>query len=97
MISQIPSDWIFGLGLITVLVVLAVLPTFIALARGADDLAYIVLLNVLFCATVIGWPIALYFAIRWPRRSPQPSRRSTGELPSPAVAAGRRLRPFKRP
>ncbi|QFG22890.1 superinfection immunity protein [Actinomadura sp. WMMB 499] len=74
MITEIPSDWIFGLGLVAAFVVLAVLPTFIAIARGADDLPYIVLLNVLFGATVIGWPIALVLAIRWPRRYPRPRR-----------------------
>ena len=77
MITEIPPDWLLGLGLIAALAVLAVLPTFIALVRGADDLPYIVLLNVLFCVTVIGWPIAVVLAMRWPRRHPRPSRRRT--------------------
>lgn len=60
----------FWLALIGLLAILAVLPTLIALARGADDIGYLILVNVLCCATVFGWPIALIAAIAWPRRDP---------------------------
>ncbi|SNT60803.1 Superinfection immunity protein [Actinomadura meyerae] len=60
----------FWLALIGLLAVLAVLPTLIALARGADDIGYIILVNVICTATVFGWPIALIAAIAWPRRHP---------------------------
>ncbi|MER6808129.1 superinfection immunity protein [Spirillospora sp. NPDC000708] len=69
------ADDIWTLTVVTVFVVLAVLPTFIALVRGADEILLIMLVNALCCATVIGWPIALVMAIKWPRkhRHPTPS------------------------
>ncbi|NEA29487.1 superinfection immunity protein [Actinomadura bangladeshensis] len=63
--------WLAAMGL---LAILAVLPTLIALARGADDIGYLILVNVICCATVFGWPIALVAAIAWPRRNPRPRR-----------------------
>lgn len=71
MISQIPVDWLWGLALIAVLLSLAVLPTFIAIVRGADELMLIILVNAL-CATVLGWPVALIMAIKWPPKHPRP-------------------------
>lgn len=62
-----PFFWLATIGL---LAILAVLPTLIALARGADDIGYLILVNVICCATVFGWPIALIAAITWPRRHP---------------------------
>ncbi|MFG2015623.1 superinfection immunity protein [Actinomadura geliboluensis] len=64
----------FCLALIGILAILAVLPTLIALARGADDIGYIILVNLICAATVFGWPIALIAAIAWPRRHPRGPR-----------------------
>ncbi|MEV4676600.1 superinfection immunity protein [Actinomadura geliboluensis] len=72
--TAIPNNPLFWLALIGILAVLAVLPTLIALARGADDIGYIILVNVICCATVFGWPIALIAAIAWPRRHPRGPR-----------------------
>ncbi|MFA1544582.1 hypothetical protein [Actinomadura monticuli] len=58
----------FWLGLIALLAFLAVLPTLIALVRGADDIGHIILINAICCAIGFAWPIALYAAIAWPRR-----------------------------
>ncbi len=74
--TAIPDNPFFWLALIGVLAILAVLPTLIALARGADDIGYIILVNVICCATVFGWPIALIAAIAWPRRRPRGPRSS---------------------
>ncbi|MEU5994217.1 superinfection immunity protein [Spirillospora sp. NPDC047418] len=63
----------FWLAMIGLLGFLAVLPTLIALARGVDDIAIVILFNVICCTTVFGWPIALILAIRWPRRDPHRS------------------------
>ncbi|WUH97691.1 superinfection immunity protein [Spirillospora sp. NBC_00431] len=60
----------FWLALIGLLAFLAVLPTLVALARGVDDIAIIMLFNAICCTTVFGWPIALILAIRWPRHDP---------------------------
>ena len=68
------ADDIWTLTIITVFVVLAVLPTFLALVRGADEILLIMLVNALCCATVIGWPLALIMAIKWPRKYPRPSK-----------------------
>ncbi|WP_192808601.1 superinfection immunity protein [Actinomadura montaniterrae] len=68
------ADDIWALTIVTVFVVLAVLPTFIALIRGADEILLIMLVNALCCATVIGWPIALVMAIKWPRKNLHPTR-----------------------
>jgi len=67
--DSITSHPLFWLLLIAGLATLAVLPTLIALARGANDLMLIVLVNVLGCALVLGWPVALVMALRWPCRS----------------------------
>ncbi|NKZ03278.1 superinfection immunity protein [Actinomadura latina] len=72
----------FLLALLGLLAILAVLPTLIALARGADDIGYLILVNVICCATVFGWPIALIAAIAWPRRHP-PSTWSPALPPPP--------------
>ena len=58
----------FWLGAIALLVFLAVLPTLIALIRGADDIGHIILINAICCAIGFAWPVALYAAIAWPRR-----------------------------
>lgn len=76
MTNGLLAGWIWGLAIITAFVALAVLPTFIALVRGADEILLIMLVNALCCATVIGWPIALVMAIKWPRKHPRPSRSS---------------------
>ncbi|MEU8344786.1 superinfection immunity protein [Spirillospora sp. NPDC048832] len=68
--TAIMNSPFFWLALIGLLAILAVLPTLIALARGADDIGYLILVNVICCATVFGWPIALIAAIAWPRRHP---------------------------
>ena len=65
----ITSNAFFWLSLIALLIGWAVLPTIIAVARQADEIMLIVLVNVLGCATVFGWPIALVMAMRWPRRA----------------------------
>jgi hypothetical protein len=74
MFNGLLADDIWALTIVTVFVVLAVLPTFIALIRGADEILLIMLVNALCCATVIGWPIALVMAIKWPRKHPRPTR-----------------------
>ncbi|MEV5831554.1 superinfection immunity protein [Spirillospora sp. NPDC052242] len=74
MITDIKPDWLWGLALIAVLVFLAVLPTLIAIHRGVDELMLFVLVNVLCCTTVLGWPVAMYMAITWPRKHPRPRK-----------------------
>ncbi|GAA2127166.1 superinfection immunity protein [Actinomadura napierensis] len=83
MSNGILEGWIWGLTIITVFMALAVLPTFIALVRGADEILLIMLVNALCCATVIGWPIALIMAIKWPRKHPRPGRASHTYRPPP--------------
>ncbi|MEU8803282.1 superinfection immunity protein [Spirillospora sp. NPDC048819] len=83
--TAIQNSVYFWLALIGLLAVLAALPTLIALIRGADDISYIVLLNVICCVTVFGWPIALITAIRWPRRYPTPPRTSLQRSPAPPL------------
>lgn len=68
--TAIQSSTFIWLAPIGLLVFLAVLPTLIAVIRDVDDLGYIVLVNVICCVTVIAWPIALFAAVRWPRRHP---------------------------
>ncbi|MEU4827064.1 hypothetical protein AB0H37_34770 [Actinomadura sp. NPDC023710] len=78
MMIAIQSSAFFWLGLIGLLAFLAVLPTLIALIRGADDIGYIILINLICCATVLAWPIAVFAAMRWPishPRSPGSSRK----------------------
>ncbi|MFB4298485.1 superinfection immunity protein [Actinomadura sp. NTSP31] len=74
MTNSLLAGWIWGLAIITAFIVLAVLPTFIALVRGADEILLIMLVNALCCATVIGWPLALIMAIKWPRKYPRPTK-----------------------
>ncbi|WP_021591191.1 superinfection immunity protein [Actinomadura welshii] len=83
--NAIHSSAFFWLVLIGLLVFLAVLPTLIAVIRGADDIGYIVLVNVICCATVLGWPIALVAAIRWPRRHPPLQRTPSQGPPAPSL------------
>ncbi|NDU73832.1 hypothetical protein GWI34_14465 [Actinomadura sp. DSM 109109] len=73
MMIAIQSSAFFWLGMILLLAFLAVLPTLIALARGADDIGHIILINVICCATVFGWPIAVFAAMRWPTGHPRHS------------------------
>ncbi|WP_160573463.1 superinfection immunity protein [Actinomadura physcomitrii] len=77
-------DAIWTLTIVTVFVVLAVLPTFIALVRGADEILLIMLVNALCCATVIGWPIALIMALKWPRKHPRPTKAPAPHRPPPS-------------
>ncbi|URM97400.1 DUF4175 domain-containing protein [Actinomadura madurae] len=91
--TAIQNSPLFWLALIGLLVFLAVLPTLIAVIRGADDIGYLVLVNVI-CATVLGWPIALIAAIRWPRRHP-PLRRTPHQGP-PALPLQRCQSRFQR-
>ncbi|TDC91974.1 superinfection immunity protein [Actinomadura sp. 7K507] len=83
--TALQSSVFVWLALIGFLVFLAVLPTLIAIGRGVDDIGYIVLVNVICCATVFGWPIALIAAIMWPRRYPRPSRRPPHPPPPPSL------------
>ncbi|MFE9107011.1 superinfection immunity protein [Actinomadura geliboluensis] len=85
--TAIPDNPFFWLALIGILAILAVLPTLIALARGADDIGYIILVNVICAATVFGWPIALIATIAWPRRHPR----------GPAVLRRQRISPGATP
>ncbi|MFG2245783.1 superinfection immunity protein [Spirillospora sp. NPDC048823] len=87
--TAIQNSVYFWLALIGLLAVFAALPTLIALMRGADDIGYIILLNVICCVTVFGWPIALITAIRWPRRFPDPPRTSYQRPPAPPLEHGR--------
>lgn len=70
MMTAVLNSIYFWLAMIGLLGFLAVLPTLIALVRGVDDIAIVILFNVICCTTVFGWPIALILAIRWPRRDP---------------------------
>ncbi|GAA1801718.1 hypothetical protein [Actinomadura chokoriensis] len=70
MMTAVLNSLYFWLAMIGLLAFLAVLPTLIALARGVDDIAIVILFNVICCTTAFGWPIALILAIRWPRRDP---------------------------
>lgn len=83
--TAIQSSAFFWLGLIGLLALLAVLPTLIALIRGADDIGYIILINVICCATVFGWPIAVIAAMRWPSRHPR--RPGASQQPGPLPPA----------
>ncbi|WP_396026150.1 superinfection immunity protein [Actinomadura sp. 9N215] len=80
--SALQNSIYFWLALIGLLAFLAVLPTLIALARGVDDIAIIMLFNAICCTTVFGWPIALFLAIRWPRRNPAPRPTSLQRRPA---------------
>jgi Superinfection immunity protein len=88
--NAIENSPFFWLALIGILGFVSALPTLIAIARGADDISYIILLNVICCATVFGWPIALITAIRWPRRYPRPSS-ATHRYPPPSAGRHRQL------
>ncbi|URN07669.1 hypothetical protein LUW74_32815 [Actinomadura madurae] len=92
--TAIQNSALLWLALIGLLVFLAVLPTLIAVIRGADDIGYLVLVNVICCATVLGWAIALIAAIRWPRRHP-PLRRTPHHDP-PALPLQRCQSRFQR-
>ncbi|GAA0241357.1 hypothetical protein GCM10009527_042450 [Actinomadura nitritigenes] len=83
MLREIPPDW-YWLPILAVFVGLAVLPTFIALVRGADELLLIMLVNTLCCASIIYWPFALYMAITWPRKHPRPPKAPAAYRPPPA-------------
>lgn len=89
----IQSSAFFWLGLIGLLAFLTVLPTLIALIRGADDIGYIILINMICCATVFGWPIAVFAAMRWPTSDPRSpgSSKEPGSRP-PLVGSGSNLR-----
>ncbi|MFC5187959.1 hypothetical protein [Actinomadura harenae] len=50
-------------------VMLPLLPTWIAVIRGAEAISFVLLINIFCCATVLGWPIALVLAFKMPRRS----------------------------
>jgi hypothetical protein len=82
MSNGLSADDIWALTIVTVFMVLAVLPTFIALIRGADEILLIMLVNALCCATVIGWPIALVMAIKWPRKHPRPGSAPPANRPA---------------
>ncbi|MFE9921627.1 superinfection immunity protein [Streptomyces sp. NPDC005774] len=63
-------------SLLTVLVVVALgvvylLPSYLAFARDAKDRWLILLINVVFGASLIGWGVALYMATRTPKRAKQ--------------------------
>ncbi|MEF9907928.1 superinfection immunity protein [Streptomyces sp. P9-A2] len=45
------------------------LPSYLAFARGAKDRWLILLINVAFGASLIGWGVALYMATRTPKRA----------------------------
>jgi hypothetical protein len=83
MATEIPSDW-YWLPILMVFIGLAVLPTLIALVRGADELLHIMLINALCCASIIYWPFALYMAITWPRKRPRPPKAPTPYRPPPS-------------
>ncbi|TDE29988.1 superinfection immunity protein [Actinomadura sp. 6K520] len=95
MMTAIQGNELFLLALIGFLVLLAVLPTLIAIVRGVEEIGYIVLVNVICCMTVFGWPIALIAAIRWPRRYPKPSRTAWQPPPAPPLDR-RRSRTYER-
>ncbi|MCP2337938.1 hypothetical protein [Actinomadura rupiterrae] len=57
--------------LITVgVVLLPLLPTWIAVLRRAEAISFMLLFNILCCATVLAWPVALLLAFKMPRRIP---------------------------
>ena len=87
--TAIQSSAFFWLGLIGLLAFLAVLPTLIALIRGADDIGYIILINVICCATVFGWPIAVLAAMRWSTSHPRPPSSSQKPGSRPPLGGSR--------
>jgi hypothetical protein len=82
----------FWPALVGGVVFLAVLPTLIALIRRAEDIEIIMLFNALGCATVLGWPIALVMAIKWPRRESR-----VRYVPNPQLPPGLGGDPSSRP
>ncbi|MEU2601605.1 superinfection immunity protein [Streptomyces hirsutus] len=61
-------------SLLTALVVVALgviylLPSYLAFARGAKDRWLILVINVAFGASLIGWGVALYMATRTPKQT----------------------------
>ncbi|MFF0520709.1 superinfection immunity protein [Actinomadura nitritigenes] len=80
MLREVPADW-YWIPILMLFIGLAVLPTFIALIRGADELLLIMLVNTLCCASIIYWPFALYMAITWPRKYPRPPKAPSPQRP----------------
>ncbi|GAA1574489.1 hypothetical protein GCM10009678_66500 [Actinomadura kijaniata] len=73
-----------ALLLVALAVLVALLPTLIAIIRGAEEISLILLFNVIGCVTFLGWPVALMLAIRAPRR-----RDLLSSLPPPPPPPGR--------
>ncbi len=84
--TDIQNSVCFWLLLIGILAFLAVLPTLIAIARGTEDLGFILMANVICCITVFGWPIALIAALKWPRRYPRLPRTPCQRPPAPPLS-----------
>ncbi|MEN8652072.1 superinfection immunity protein [Streptomyces sp. 21So2-11] len=52
-----------------VIAVIYLLPSYLAFARGSKDRWLILVINVAFGASLIGWGVALYLATRTPKRT----------------------------
>jgi hypothetical protein len=61
-------DNLVVIAALALLLVIAPLPTYIAIARRAENIFTIFVFNVLGCMTVIGWFIPLVMAIMWPTK-----------------------------
>ncbi|MDJ0466455.1 superinfection immunity protein [Streptomyces sp. H27-C3] len=67
-------DSLFTVLLAVVFAVIYLLPSYMAFARGAKDRWLILIINVAFGASLIGWGIALYMATRTPKRAQPPAQ-----------------------
>lgn len=65
------SAWFWVLVAVLACAVYA-LPTIIAVIRGAEGLALVLVVNLIGGAVVVGWPAALILAAGLPRRAPPP-------------------------
>ncbi|MEV0253006.1 superinfection immunity protein [Streptomyces sp. NPDC050732] len=69
------TTWIDGpvaIAIGVLFVAFFLLPSLIAFNRGAEHRWLILVINLAFGASVIGWLIALYLATRPPKHSPAP-------------------------
>ncbi len=66
--TALANSAVFWIGLIDGLAVLYVLPTIIAVARHAEGIALVIILN----RMPIGWPAALILACMMPRKDDRP-------------------------
>ncbi|MBA9002840.1 superinfection immunity protein [Thermomonospora cellulosilytica] len=69
MITYGPAFWFWFLVIVGA-IAFAALPTIIAMLRRTGDLTTIIAFNIIGCATLVGWPVALVLACIWPKQAP---------------------------